>query len=439
MNRGTRNGDLPARLTADRARRGGGKARRIAALAAALLLALGVGVSARPQPASAANGLFPILDCVTYDSANNFVTAYWGYSNVNGVPITPDFSDNYFDPPPLYRGQPLDFQPGTYHKVFSATFSAGANNEGYLAWTLYGTTVVAKNDPNIYCEGADTVPPNTAIISGPTGTASNASATFELFASESGANFECKLDDGDFAACDSPKELTGLSDGTHTFQTRATDAAGNTDPSPATRTWTVDTTAPGAPTITGPANGAYDRDGSFNVRGAAEPGSTVRLYEGATRVGTSETDPTTGAWSVAVVDVPEGSHAYKARATDALGNVSGDSAEVTVIVDETAPSVTGVSPTGKKVSPAANITATFSETMDPSTLVPSTVDLTKKGASRPIPAQVTVSPDGKKVILNANRDLRRGATYTARITTGARDEAGNALASSKVWTFTVRR
>ena len=37
----------------------------------------------------------------------------------------------------------------------------------------------------------------------------------------------------------SPKAYTGLAPGSHTFEVRATDPAGNVDPTPATRTWTV--------------------------------------------------------------------------------------------------------------------------------------------------------------------------------------------------------
>ena len=44
--------------------------------------------------------------------------------------------------------------------------------------------------------------------------------------------------------CTSPKAYTGLSAATHTFEVRATDAAGNVDPTPASRTWTVSATAP---------------------------------------------------------------------------------------------------------------------------------------------------------------------------------------------------
>ena len=47
-----------------------------------------------------------------------------------------------------------------------------------------------------------------------------------------------------YATCTSPQALGPLADGTYTFSVRATDAAGNVDATPATRTFTVDTTAP---------------------------------------------------------------------------------------------------------------------------------------------------------------------------------------------------
>src|SRR5204862_8309444 len=62
--------------------------------------------------------------------------------------------------------------------------------------------------------------------------------------SEPGSSFECRIDGGAFAPCTSPRSVAGLTDNAHTFDVRATDAAGNTDASPDTWTWHRDTNNP---------------------------------------------------------------------------------------------------------------------------------------------------------------------------------------------------
>lgn len=64
-------------------------------------------------------------------------------------------------------------------------------------------------------------------------------AQFGFSANEGGSTFECKLDGLGFEGCLSPRNLTGLASGTHKFQVRAKDQAGNYDPTPAERSWTV--------------------------------------------------------------------------------------------------------------------------------------------------------------------------------------------------------
>jgi hypothetical protein len=92
---------------------------------------------------------------------------------------------------------------------------------------------------NFLSLGGDTTPPDTSIDSGPSGTVTATTADFAFSSSEAGSRFECRLDAGAWASCTSPKSYTSLAAGDHTFDVRATDAAGNTDPTPATRTWTI--------------------------------------------------------------------------------------------------------------------------------------------------------------------------------------------------------
>ena len=80
--------------------------------------------------------------------------------------------------------------------------------------------------------------PDTTITSGPIEPTTSTSASFAFTSTPSGATFQGKLDSGSYGACTSPKATPGCSRTTHTFSVRAT-AAGLTDQSPATRTWTI--------------------------------------------------------------------------------------------------------------------------------------------------------------------------------------------------------
>ena len=85
---------------------------------------------------------------------------------------------------------------------------------------------------------------DTTITSGPSGSVSDTTASFGFSSSKPGSTFECSLDGKAFSACTSPKVYSGLANGEHTFRVRAIDTSGKADSSPASRTWTVDITAP---------------------------------------------------------------------------------------------------------------------------------------------------------------------------------------------------
>ena len=83
--------------------------------------------------------------------------------------------------------------------------------------------------------------PNTTINSGPSGTVYTSSARFTFSSSQSNSSFQCKLDSGSWSSCTSPKTYR-VSYRTHTFYVRARNSSGETDASPASRTWTAKAT-----------------------------------------------------------------------------------------------------------------------------------------------------------------------------------------------------
>lgn len=90
-------------------------------------------------------------------------------------------------------------------------------------------------------DAPDTTAPETTITSGPAqgATTSDSTPTLEFTASEAGSSFGCRVDAAAFAPCSSQHTTAALGDGQHTFEVRATDQAGNTDQTPAGRTFTV--------------------------------------------------------------------------------------------------------------------------------------------------------------------------------------------------------
>ncbi len=113
----------------------------------------------------------------------------------------------------------------------------------------------------------DTTPPQTTIDSGPTGTTNSTGATFTFSCDEGTCTYECQLDSGGWSSCTSPKAYDSLVDATHTFEVRAYDAALNVDASPASATWTVDTSGGGATGF----HWVSIPGGSFDMGDASDP------------------------------------------------------------------------------------------------------------------------------------------------------------------------
>ena len=178
----------------------------------------------------------------------------------------------------------------------------------------------------------DTNPPETTIDSGPHGPTMSTVAFFTFSANEAGSTLECRLDTGSWEACTSPKEYTGLSHGLHAFYARATDAAGNTDPTPAGFAWYIDLVAPETTINAWPPNPTAQNSGAFAY--ASSEGGSESFFD-------CQLDSTNWVFcdggSYGYSNLADGNHTFRVRAMDGVGNMDNSPAEYTWVIDTVAP------------------------------------------------------------------------------------------------------
>ena len=89
----------------------------------------------------------------------------------------------------------------------------------------------------------------------------------------------------------------------------------------------------------------------------------------------------------------------------------------------------------KGVAVTSLVTARFNETLLGSTI--STTTFKVQAGTTSIPGNVTLSDDGKTAMFDPTSLLTASISYTATITTGVKDLAGNPMVTAKTWTFTT--
>jgi hypothetical protein len=159
----------------------------------------------------------------------------------------------------------------------------------------------------------EATPPNTNITSGPPPFTHNTSVRLRFVSSESSSTFACRLDDASAStACTSPKTYNGLAQGTHTFRVWATDQAGNADPTPAKRSFAVDTVAPKTRVTMGPSGKTTDRTPTIKFR-SSEAGSKFKCKLDHRKFTTCDSPKT-------YEKLHRGKHIFSVQATDRAGN-----------------------------------------------------------------------------------------------------------------------
>jgi hypothetical protein len=133
---------------------------------------------------------------------------------------------------------------------------------------------------------------------------------------------------------------------------------------------------------------------------------------------------------------------YRIKADGSLSPISADlqyangsstHLVLTAIPDTTPPTVFSTNPpnTSTTVPVYSTVTATFSEAIDPATVTASSFTL--MDGTTPVPGTVTYS-SGNATFTPA-AFLSPNTVYTAKISTGVKDLAGNALSSNYLWQF----
>jgi hypothetical protein len=194
----------------------------------------------------------------------------------------------------------------------------------------------------------DMTPPETSITSGPGEGAATSSTqpTFTFASSEDPATFACTLDDAPVQCGSVFTPPNPLSEGGHTLTVAATDAAGNPDPTPTTRHFTVDTIPPEA-TITGGPEGTTDLAAPTFTFSASEAGVTFRCSVDGAVPAVCESP------FIVAPALADGPHTFRVQATDAAGNVEAAPPQRDFTVDTLVPdtSITA-GPTGLTNDPS---------------------------------------------------------------------------------------
>jgi hypothetical protein len=157
----------------------------------------------------------------------------------------------------------------------------------------------------------DTVSPKAQILTGPDSLTNDDTATFVFLSDDPLASFQCQKDAGGFNSCASPTTYKWLSDGPHTFSVKARDLAKN-ESSPATWTWTVDSTPPTVTIVSGPPDPSSLDSATFKF--TSDDGKatfTCQLDLGQARTCSSPKSYT---------GIQLGLHTFMVFATDQLGN-----------------------------------------------------------------------------------------------------------------------
>lgn len=177
---------------------------------------------------------------------------------------------------------------------------------------ISATDVVGNQASDSIVVTVDMAGPTVSIVTAPAQYTASHDATFS-FTSGKPVTYQCSVDGAAWTACPSPVTFYGLQDGPHTLLLRGTDQAGNVSPS-AQYSWTIETTPPPAPVITGGPD-AVSSPGPAQFVISTQPDTSLQCS-----LDNQSYEPCSEVYDLQML--PVGTYVLVVRAVDEAGNVS---------------------------------------------------------------------------------------------------------------------
>jgi hypothetical protein len=192
----------------------------------------------------------------------------WGTANISYSDYNPDLSDGIgstlttgsINSNPKFKNAAGD----DFHLSSGSPAIDSGNNSAVpvsVTTDLDGNPRIVSSSvdmgPYEYQVSEDTTPPDTSILTYPPSLTNSTSANFTWTGSDNVTStvnlvYSYQLDSASWGnwSSSTSTSYSALSAGSHTFNVKAKDEAGNEDNSPASCTWTIDTTPPTLPSVT---------------------------------------------------------------------------------------------------------------------------------------------------------------------------------------------
>lgn len=135
--------------------------------------------------------------------------------------------------------------------------------------------------------------------------------------------------------------------------------------------------------------------------------------------------------------LPDGKHSFEVRALGPGFRPDPTPARREWVVDTTGPTVSNTAPKdgSNDVPPGSEITATFSEAVDPASVAGETFKLVAETTGQVVTGKVTYDPATRKARFRPEKSLLPLVAYRATISAGVKDLVGNAMPQDHDWSF----